>query len=152
MPIPSSQELSSGRMTALFDLDGNGMVNDADMTVWLRLAGEQQLGPGLSYLRGDANLDGTVDVSDFNTWNSAKFSATALWSQGDWDANGVVDASDFNLWNANKFRTALPTTVPEPSSLMAWVWTLAGLWRFRTPASHSRPSSRACSCVSAVSR
>ncbi len=123
--------IADGEFEVLFDLDGNGLLNGADLTRWLLLAGEQHLGPGLSYLRGDADLDGAVDVSDFNVWNQARFSATARWSQGDWDGNGVVDASDFNLWNANKFRAVLPAVVPEPT-LWRWGWFWSGLCLLRT--------------------
>ena len=40
---------------------------------WPALA---NLASGNSYLMGDANLDGVVDVSDFNAWNSNKFTST----------------------------------------------------------------------------
>ena len=54
---------------------------------------------------GDANLDGRVDVSDFNLWNNNKFQ-TGTWSSGDFTCDGVVDVSDFNVWNNNNFTIA----------------------------------------------
>ncbi len=47
-----------------------------------------------------------VDVSDFNVWNSNKFTSVAAWCAGDFNADGAVDVSDFNIWNANKFTAA----------------------------------------------
>jgi len=77
-----------------------------------------------SVLPGDANLDGFVDVADFNLWNENKFTDDASWGQGDFNDDGIVDVSDFNLWNSNKFTSAgwndEPTVVPEPGG-----WLLA---------------------------
>ncbi|MEM7316345.1 MAG: hypothetical protein AAF497_24700, partial [Planctomycetota bacterium] len=60
---------------------------------------------------GDANLDGAVDVSDFNLWNSNKFQPGVGWAQGDFNGDGVGDVSDFNIWNVNKFRIATRPTL-----------------------------------------
>ncbi len=70
------------------------------------MAGAANLASGNPYLVGDANLDGVVDVSDFNLWNAHKFTTTAQWTKGDFNADGFTDVSDFNLWNTNKFKTA----------------------------------------------
>ncbi len=85
-------------MTAFVDL--------ADRDAWLLEAGEFNLGAGLQYMLGDANLDGNVDVTDFNTWNANKFTQVAAWSRGEFNGDGLVDTTDFNLWNANKFRSS----------------------------------------------
>lgn len=124
--------------TSGFDLTGDGLVDRDDLWRWLELGGDANLGVGLAYLEGDANLDGVVDVSDFNLWNSNKFEAVAAWCNGDFSADGVVDVSDFNLWNSNKFRSSIgAASVPEPGSfllltigLVIWV---AGLGRMRCP-------------------
>ncbi|MEM7311921.1 MAG: PKD domain-containing protein [Planctomycetota bacterium] len=94
--------------TFRFDLDRDGSVTVADRDLWLSLAGEQNLGPGLAYLPGDSNLDGVVDVSDFNNWNSNKFTFNAKWSQGDFNADGAVEVADFNVWNQYKFQQSVP--------------------------------------------
>jgi hypothetical protein len=100
---------------AAFDLSGDGIVNTADLDLWLIDAGAANLGPGRPYLRGDANLDGGVDGTDFGVWNSNKFTNTAAWCRGDFSADGVVDGSDFGIWNSNKFTSSDGTAaVPEP--------------------------------------
>ena len=95
--------------TEPFDLNLDGVVNLLDRDFWLTEAGTVNLGVGLRYRLGDANLDGVVDGGDFNIWNSHKFTANSLWSRGDFNADGSVDGGDFNIWNSNKFSSALGT-------------------------------------------
>ena len=112
-------DVAAGLNSLEFDLTGDGIVDDKDMFEWRRLGGTANLPFADRYLAGDANLDGVVDVSDFNIWNESKFTSVAAWSAGDFNADGNVDVSDFNIWNGNKFQTAgLPpaATVPEPGS------------------------------------
>ena len=80
---------------------------------------------------GDANLDGTVNLQDFNRLASS-FGATggALWSQGDFNYDGNVNLQDFNRLASNfglsaagpevtpQDWAALGAAVPEPASLM----------------------------------
>ena len=107
-------EIISPSGDLLFDLDADDRVTDADLEAWLLRAGEENLGTGISYLVGDANLDGVVDGVDFVAWNNHKFSPQAAWSRGDFDASGVVDGADFFEWNNKKFQSAAPLVVPEP--------------------------------------
>lgn len=70
----------------------------------------------------DANLDGTVNSSDFNQF-VAHYGvlASARWTQGDFDGDGKVTTLDFNLLAGQFGQTvpapALGTLVPEPASL-----------------------------------
>ena len=112
--------ISSGSNESLFDLDGDGSVGMADIEQWLELAGMENLPSGNAFLIGDANLDGSVDASDFNLWNSNKFTTSGRWSQGDFNADGSTDASDFNAWNSNKFTSSNLLTVPEPTRYLTW--------------------------------
>ncbi len=109
-------EIAGGGMDPQFDLNGDAAVNQLDLQLWLDEAGTFNVGG--PYIAGDANLDGTVDVSDFNIWNGNKFTSTGAWCLGDFNADGITDVSDFNVWNANKFSTSL-STVPEPAG-MGW--------------------------------
>ncbi len=123
-------EVSGGANPAGFDLTGDGVVDNADVDAWLVEAGAENNANGGAFLRGDANLDGVVDVSDFNIWNSAKFTANPHWCSGDFNADGSVDVSDFNEWNGNKFNSSdSVTAVPEPGSL--GMMLLAGLFGLR---------------------
>ncbi len=90
-----------------FDLDNDALVDSRDLDCWLVLGGAANLPSGNPYLPGDANLDGNVDGSDFNLWNSHKFTFAAAWSQGDFNADGSVDGADFNIWNSHKFTSVL---------------------------------------------
>ena len=110
-------DIAAGSNTALYDLTGDGVVDQADLTDWLAQAGAANLTSGNPYLVGDANLDGVVDGQDFLTWNGSKFTATAAWCSGDFNADGLVDGQDFLLWNGNKFTGADggAAAVPEPN-------------------------------------
>jgi len=46
-------------------------------------------------LVGDANLDGNVNLSDYNTV-IAHFNAAATWTGGSFDYSGSVGLADFN--------------------------------------------------------
>ena len=102
-----SSAIANGTNMALFDMDGDGQVNSADMDEWLTIAGSVNLASRNAYSSGDANLDGVVDVSDFNVWNANKFTANAEWCSGDFTLDGSIDVSDFNEWNRNKFTASL---------------------------------------------
>ncbi|MEM7311546.1 MAG: hypothetical protein AAF497_00200 [Planctomycetota bacterium] len=114
-------EISVSGSDSQFDLTGDGAVDTSDIEAWLAEAGEINLGAGKSYQYGDANLDGVVEVADFNVWNGNKFTMTTGWCEGDFTADGSVDVSDFNAWNENKFTSADAAAVPEPQALMLLV-------------------------------
>ncbi len=68
-----------------------------------------------TFLRGDANGDGAVNLSDFNVL-AANFGQTGrTFSQGDFNYDGTVNLDDFNILAA-RFGTALaPASRPAPS-------------------------------------
>ena len=79
---------------------------------------------------GDANLDGQVNLQDFNRLASAfGTTGTGLWSQGDFNYDGNVNLQDFNRLASNFGLSAagpevtpddwarLGAAVPEPTSL-----------------------------------
>ena len=98
--------IASGSGDLRYDLNGDFVVNLADRDAWLAAAGGFNLGPGRSYLLGDANLDGRVDGGDFGIWNANKFTPNPSWCAGDFNADGFIDGGDFGIWNTNKFRSS----------------------------------------------
>ncbi len=120
--------IAAGSNNAALDLTGDGLVNLADRDAWLAQAGSVNNPSGSPYLLGDANLDGVVDVSDFNIWNGTKFTNVGGWCSGDFNADGFSDVSDFNLWNGNKFQSSNRTAaVPEPHGIAMLFVAAAGL-------------------------
>ena len=61
---------------------------------------------------GDANMDGNVNLTDFNRLAANFGSAGAVWSRGDFTYDGNVNLSDFNLLAANFGRTVAPVSGP----------------------------------------
>jgi fibronectin-binding autotransporter adhesin len=78
---------------------------------------------------GDADLNGVVNLSDFNRLAANFGSVSAVWSQGDFNYDGLVNLADFNRLAANFGLQAagpdvspedwsnLASAIPEPSSL-----------------------------------
>jgi hypothetical protein len=63
---------------------------------------------------GDANLDGTVNLDDFNRLASSFGSGNALWDDGDFNYDALVNLTDFNLLAANfGLGAAGPTVTPN---------------------------------------
>ncbi|MEM7315287.1 MAG: hypothetical protein AAF497_19275, partial [Planctomycetota bacterium] len=124
-----TREIAAGSNSTDFDLNGDGSVNTDDLDQWLADAGAINLPSGGAFPMGDANLDGTVDVSDFNIWNRHKFSEADRWCSADFNADGIVDVADFNLWNANKFTSAdaAVSSVPEPQLGLISVFAMLGI-------------------------
>ncbi len=124
---PLVADIAAGANTPAFDLTGDGLVNGNDLAAWLVEGGNAEVGG--AFLSGDANLDGVVDVSDFNIWNGNKFNSVAAFCSGDFNADGSVDVSDFNLWNGNKFQASGgAAVVPEPQLAVLLPLVLAGLY------------------------
>jgi hypothetical protein len=107
-------EIAGGGMNLDFDLNNDDLVNLDDLEVWLAAGGMANI--GAPYLPGDATLDGFVDGSDFNVWNTSKFTFDNGWCGGDFNADGATDGSDFSIWNTYKFMSSTASaTVPEPA-------------------------------------
>ena len=66
---------------------------------------------------GDANLDGTVDQSDFVILGNSLFTENTTWSTGDFNGDGLTDVRDFNLLNDNRSAGLPAFAVPEPAGL-----------------------------------
>ena len=85
----------------------------------------------------DANGDGSVDGGDFLIWqrNTGKLDADGP-AEGDFNFDGAVDAADLDVWKAQN-GPAPPANqgtsigIPEPSSAVLTITTLAGLMHWR---------------------
>lgn len=94
-------------------------------------------------LYGDANLDGVVNLPDFNRLAANFGSTNAVWRQGDFNYDGLVNLQDFNRLAANfglsagpdgptpSDWAALASVVPEPAGLGIIVLCGAGLLKRR---------------------
>jgi hypothetical protein len=91
---------------------------------------------------GDANLDGQVNLQDFNRL-AANFGTGGAWSEGDFNYDGTVNLQDFNRLAANFGLSAsgpdvtpgdwanLASAVPEPACGAAALFGAALLRRAR---------------------
>lgn len=108
-----------------FDVWPDGELDELDIETWLEFAATQN-GEPMSYLPGDSNLDGRVDVVDLNevgvSWQSQN---RPFWSKGDFVPDGVINSQDLNRlavhWQQDihdmPIGGAIPTpiaNVPEP--------------------------------------
>lgn len=116
-----------------YDLTGDGLVSRPDLAAWLVVGGDKNMSVtgGEPFLPGDADLDGSVDGTDFGRWNAHAFTAAPAWCSGDFDASGQVDGSDIGIWNAHKFQSSSVAASPVPeATTWAWLTGLAALgWR-----------------------
>ena len=122
-----TREIASGMLTdPKYDLTEDGMLDFWDLDAWL-VAGGSENGFGAPYLRGDANLDGAVNVADLNALALNWRQTGKVWSQGGFFPDGLISSADLmNL--ALNWQREIPlaaATVPEPMSfLMLFVGTI----------------------------
>jgi hypothetical protein len=136
-----------------YDLDADGWPNPTaadqqDVDVLVRTIFRTEY--------GDANLDGVINLNDFNALAS-HFGGSGIWSSGDFTGDGVVNLSDFNLlashfgfmsgdptpsiaWAVEQWGQQNGVWVPEPGSALALLFVaLPLLSRRRTRRASSAP-------------
>jgi len=89
------QEKLSGNYTTLYDLTGDGMIDNGDIDYMIHEV--------LGTYPGDVDLDGMVGNSDILILAdySGKSNSTHGWSQGDFNGDDVVDDSDLKIIKEN---------------------------------------------------
>lgn len=109
---------SIGSDADVFELTGDGFVDQQDVLAWLASAGS---------VSGDADLNGEVTLSDFLTLASnfgAAGNPDASWTRGDFDCDGLVAFSDVIELSENfgRIGSTDPQAVPEPASSFLALW------------------------------
>ncbi len=111
-------EIIGGTHDSKFDLSADGDVNNADLTKWLSDAASVN-GFAESFLLGDVNLDGTVNVADVNTVAQNWLGHPNTWQLGDFNADGIVNTGDLNKialnWQVTISLATSSEAVPEPT-------------------------------------
>ncbi len=128
--------LSSDDLIVLTDFNGSGNIDPASTNAAPVYRAVDR--------SGDANIDGLVNLSDFNVLAGNFGTSVDRWSRADFDFNGLVNLSDFNLLAGNFGLSAgtdgvvgpddwaaLSAAVPEPSAAAAVMVGLVALMRRR---------------------
>ena len=146
-----TREIHAGTNRSEFNLNGDALVDQDDLTAWLFDAAQfDQF--AAAYLFGDANLDGAVNSADLNilalSWQQVD---TPRWSAGDFNADGSVNSNDLNelalSWQQSIPVAPSASPVPEPSACLLAVVGFALAWRRTT---RSRYPSGRCTVSSAT--
>jgi T5SS/PEP-CTERM-associated repeat protein len=134
----------AGDIFASFPATFLGHAVDDDSTVLARLT-----------RYGDANLDGNVNLADFNVLAINFGTSGAFWHEADFNYDEIVNLGDFNLLAANFGLTAGPdgptpedwsalaSAVPEPS-LGAAVMAIPLLLSWRRRRLRAKPARLSC--------
>ena len=121
-----------------FDLNSDNIINNLDMTDWLKLAGANNgygggdpNDPNAPYLRGDTNdLDNLfsaarmVDITDFTNFLTGFTGSCVNWECGNFNGDNVVDITDFSIHFLPNFSATGGGTygpgqsIPEPSTMV----------------------------------
>jgi len=129
-----SAAVRSGSTNTKYDLDQNGVVNNADRDVWVRNLKKTWY--------GDANLDGLFNSTDFvGVFQIGEYEDSSAgntgWAEGDWNGDAEFSSSDFVAAFQDGGYDAGPragvAAVPEPAGLTLLASGLLGLWGLRRP-------------------
>ncbi|MEZ6121143.1 MAG: hypothetical protein R3C28_31880 [Pirellulaceae bacterium] len=115
-----SEAVRSGEYHYNFDNNQDGIVDQADRTLWV----DDEAFANTYF--GDANLDGEFNSSDMTLVFSAaeyedNITLNSTWAEGDWNGDGDFDSSDLILAFQDGGYEQGPkavVAVPEPSSFV----------------------------------
>jgi len=84
-------------------------------------------------LGGDANDDGVVDVADLGVLGANFNQSNMAFADGDFNDDGLVDVADLGIlganWSASQSTGNASVLVPEPTSVLVFFISAAGLLR-----------------------
>ena len=112
--------IQAGSTDLTFDMDGNGLIEQADFNLHVTTLVDTLIGEGSGTMAGDFNLDGVIDLIDLGTVGEQYGMGTG-WATGDADGNGLVDLIDLGSVGEN-YGFAATAPIPEPATM-----TLLGL-------------------------
>jgi hypothetical protein len=72
----------AGTFDLVFDLDGNGVVDESDVDEWFKAAGAWHLPSGAPYPRSDVNPSGENTIEDYETLFSNLGTSVSSFSDG----------------------------------------------------------------------
>ena len=125
-------EIRAGSDNPVFDLDGDGAVNNKDHAAWVSDLANTFV--------GDSNLDGEFNSTDFvSVFTAGEYedgiAANSSWATGDWNGDGEFDSGDFvAAFTDGGFEQgprAAEAAVPEPSPTMLIGLSLLAILRIR---------------------
>ncbi len=126
-------QIAAQMHAAAFDLNGDALVDDADLTVWVSDLKRTWF--------GDADLNGVFDSSDLvDVFQPGKFEteSAATWEEGDWTGDLRFGTDDLvRAFQDGGFeegpRPAALRAVPEPGGGLLWLlgMALGSRWRRR---------------------
>jgi hypothetical protein len=70
-------------------------------------------------LSGDANLDGTVNLQDFNRLAAHFGESGTTWAEGNFNYDNVTNLPDFNALAGNFGNSAAPDAAPSAPGISA---------------------------------
>ena len=146
------------RFKSFSDNDCDGLIDDEDPQVldadtwYLDFDGDADQDDTTKLVQdilntnyGDANLDLSVDLADFNTWLA---SAGGGWAGADFNGDASIDLADFNIWLTTvppdaPLLNAVPVPEPTTMAMFGLVGLLAaGRRRLAAPGERTRQNHR----------
>jgi RHS repeat-associated protein len=90
------------------------------------LTGTPTAGEPFAAWTGDLNLDGQVDMTDYNIWLAGYAQGEGEWADGDLDGNRVINTDDYDIIRYWRLNT------PARDVVKSWSWGLDALGNWGT--------------------
>ena len=107
--------VQAGSLDLAFDMDGNGLVEQADFDLHVTTLVDTLIGEGSGTMFGDFNLDGVVDLIDLGMVGD-EYGLGTGWATGDSNGDGAVDLIDLGAVGDN-YGFVATAPIPEPATM-----------------------------------